>query len=95
MKIVVCQVWSPKPQNQHHMGTNQKSKFRGPAPDLLYQKLWGGAEESGFLTSLPGDSDACSILRTTGLRKIMLPQSQQGMTENLYSHIPRNQDSGI
>ena len=40
----------------------------GPAPDLVKQKLWGSfGHPAMFLTSPPGDSNAHSSLRTTGL----------------------------
>lgn len=34
-KTVVLKVWSPKQQQQHHLGTHRKGQFLGPTTGLL------------------------------------------------------------
>lgn len=65
--LPVVTVGSPAGQQQqqlHHLGTCEKCTFSGPAPDLLSQNLWGGAQLSVWvLTHRLGDgSTHCPVL---------------------------------
>lgn len=66
--LVVPKVWSLDQAAAVSPGNLLEMVILGPAPDLVNQKLWGSfGHPAMFLTSPPGDSNAHSSLRTTGL----------------------------